>query len=66
MDRKAIDCMAQHIKTFHAQAADEVVADMKQVSDEVKDYYRGQFDEIEEILDITEYRSRNITNIEDG
>lgn len=27
MDRKAIDCMAQHIKTFHAQAADEVVAD---------------------------------------
>ncbi len=27
MDKNAIDCMAQHIKTFHAQAMDEIVAD---------------------------------------
>lgn len=27
MDKKAIDCMVQHIKTFHDQAVDEVVAD---------------------------------------
>lgn len=27
MDKKAIDCMAQHIKTFHTQALDEVIAD---------------------------------------
>lgn len=39
---------------------------MKQVSDEVKGYYRGRFDEIEGMLDITEYRSRDIPNMEDG
>lgn len=27
MEQKAIDCMVQHIKTFHEQAMDEVVAD---------------------------------------
>ena len=27
MDKKAIDCMVQHVKTFHEQAVDEVVAD---------------------------------------
>lgn len=27
MDKKAIDCIMQHIKTFHDQAVDEVVAD---------------------------------------
>lgn len=27
MDKKAIDCMVQHIKTFHNQAVTEVVAD---------------------------------------
>ena len=27
MEKKAIDCMAQHIKTFHSQAVYEVMAD---------------------------------------
>lgn len=39
---------------------------MKQISDEVKSYYRGQFDEIEGMLNITQYRSRDIPNMEDG
>ncbi len=39
---------------------------IKQVSDEVKTYYREQFEKIEDMLDITEYRSRDIPNIEDG
>lgn len=39
---------------------------MKQVSDEVKNYYRESFEEIEDMLDITEYRSRDIPNMEDG
>lgn len=39
---------------------------MKQVSEEVKDYYRERFDEIEGMLDIAEYRSRNIPNMEDA
>ncbi len=27
MEQKAVDCMVQHIKTFHTQALDAVVAD---------------------------------------
>lgn len=27
MDRKSVDCAVQHIKTFHSQALDEVIAD---------------------------------------
>lgn len=27
MEQKVIDCMVQHIKTFHTQAGDEVIAD---------------------------------------
>lgn len=69
MNLLAVIDMLCDITTKQSDLLRELVTElehMKQVSDEVKDYYRGQFDEIEEMLDITEYRSRNITNIEDG
>lgn len=57
------------ITTKQSELLKELVTELehtKQVSEEVKSYYRESFESVERQLDISEYRCRRIGQLEDA